>query len=235
MSKGTTTFTHSALQPLFRTDTLQPEEILTQFLAAPPALLAREDALLTQAERAGCTLTFVGTMPLFDGYRLYSGASSDWCLLNLADDPLMRATDGYPMAQATLQRLRRLRQIGVAVDTLVVAHELPKGRIEPGEHLRAEHLVPAPARGARRRAAVLGVAASLLARSALAPALGLGLLGAGALTAAAQFGVAAGTAVVLDPVLFGAIVAPGRPVRAGELARWLYLDHWYYDSEEEAA
>jgi len=29
----------------------------------------------------------------------------------------------------------------------------------------------------------------------------------------------------------GTIVAPGRPVRAGEPACWLYLAHWAYGEE----
>ena len=96
----------------------------------------------------------------------------------------------------------------------------------------AELLPPPPPR-VERTSRALGDAARTLWAAAAAPlgiagAVGLGL---GALVVATGAIAGAGLAV-LDPILLGVVVAPGRPVVVGEQAAWFYLASWTYAEEE---
>jgi len=209
---------------------LSSADALSQLLAVPPELLRREQTLLAAGQRAGLALEPLGTAPLFAGHRLYPAQPHSWLLANLADDPLCQHVDGYPVPRAVLRRLQRLHRAGVEVDALYVAHELEPGRVAPGEPLRLEQLEPpssaAAIAQARRLSSVVrwAWAMALLPLAASAIALGTATVAAVGLRASAP---------ALDPILFGAIIAAGRPVAPGEPARWLILDRWLYDAPTE--
>jgi hypothetical protein len=210
-----------------------PTEFLAELLVTDTALLRREEQAIAAGKRAGLPVRSIGAMPLFAGYRYYAAEPHDWVLVNLADDPLVRHPEGFPIPRETLRGLRALRRAGVALDAIAVAHELPKGRLRPGEPLTLDLLRPGPSRAAGQAALRLGQMAWGAWLAATLPLRAAGLLGVGATAAAAAAGAAAGAALAgLDPILFGAIVEPGRPVQPGTPARWLYLDHWAYDETE---
>jgi hypothetical protein len=203
----------------------EPAALLAELLAADPALMRREEQALAIGSRAGLPIRPIGTMPLFAGYRYYEAEPHDWVLVNLADDPLARHPEGFPIPRATLGRLRALRRGGVSLDAIAVAHEVRKGSLRPGEPLSLELLLPGPSRPAVRSAELLGWAARAAWLAATLPAAAAGLLGAGTAATAAATGMGIAD---LDPILVGALVEPGRPVEPGQPARWLYLDSWAY-------
>jgi len=199
------------------------------------ALHERAEALLVRGSQEALPLTYLGTMPLFSGHRVYAGQEYDWVLVNLAEDPLFHDRDGFPVPGHILDHLRAVKRAGTDFDALYVAYEIEKGQIREGERLTADALLPPPPRSVERLSHQLGKASEALWAVAAVPlvvSLVVGAaVGTGVLMAAPALAAAGASCLTLDPVLLGTIVAPGRPVRAGELACWFYLTHWAYGEE----
>lgn len=194
-----------------------------------PELRARAEQIVRSAQAQGLPVFPVAIAPLFAGWRLYpQGKHYDYVFCNLAEDPLFHDPDGFPIPEHTLRYLQRLGQsdLGDRFDLLYVVHEVEKGTLHEGEDLDPDKLVP-PSPQVQRASRRLGNIATGLWLGAALP-----------LLAGAGLGVAttAGLAMLplgLDPLLLGAVVGPQRPIRAGELAVWFYLAHWYYTTDTE--
>ena len=90
------------------------------------AVLERHAPRFVQrAKKAGVTIEYLGSHPLFEESRLFNGPKTDW-LLGPADSDAVEEI--VPRAQ--LADLRRLSESGIDFPVVYVAHELPKGRVQ---------------------------------------------------------------------------------------------------------
>jgi len=156
----------------------------------------------------------------------------DWAVMPLSADPLFHDPDGYPVPPHVLRALEVVEAADVGYDVLYVAHELPKRTLPEHRAVEIAELLPPPPPRVERTSRALGAAARKLWAAAAAPlgiagAVGLGL---GALVVATGAIAGAGLAV-LDPILLGVVVAPGRPM-VGEQAAWFLLVSWTYAEED---
>jgi len=200
---------------------------------ASPELRTRAEQIVWLAQARQLPVFPLAVAPLFSGWRLYTKSPRyDYVFCNVAEDPLFSDPDGFPIPQAVLRHLQRLQEAGLGqeFEMLYVVHEIEKGTVREGEPLDADKLVPASPRvqqasrlfGTLGMGLWLGTAVPLLVGAGV----GLGMASAGLILPALAQG--------LDPLLMGAVVAPGRPVAAGELAVWFYLAHWQYADEESS-
>jgi len=201
-------------------------------LLIPSGLRARAERIVALSRNEGLPVFPVAVAPLFAGWRLHTkGKHYDYVFCNLAEDPLFSDPDGFPIPAHTLQHLHRLNRSSLArcFDLLYVVHEVEKGSIKEGEPLEAERLVP-PSPHVRRASERLGSLGTVLWLGTALPL--LGGAGLGLATAAGLAMIPLSLGLGLDPLLLGAVVAPQRPIRVGELAVWFYLTHWRYTAEE---
>lgn len=208
-------------RPVFRP---APEALLATLLDGTPELHARQEELARRGRGATRPPAPLGIAPLFSEPLLVAGEGYDWIVVHAAADPLVAHRDGFPVPRAVLAELDGLARAGVAFDTLYLAHQIAPGAYRAGDPLTAELLAPPASAVALRGARRLGLAA---AWALLVAALPLALGGVVSGVPAAIMGDEPG----LDPVLFGVVTAPGRPLRAGEPAAWFGLTHWAYDAE----
>ena len=203
----------------------------------PPGLtlVRRAKTVVATAARQNLPIGYMGLAPLFCDHRVYRGGDHDWVLMRVAEDPLYQHHDGYPIPKQTLSRLHAVQAAGIEFDVMYVAHEVPKGAIRDGEPLDAQALMPPPPKQVTHLSRAFGVVARGLWAVAAAPIAASMVAGAaaaaGGLLAAPLLVV--GAALALDPVLFGAVVTPGRALRSGEPACWFFVDSWQYGGEEE--
>ena len=186
--------------------------------------------LIQHAEKAGVTIEYLGSHPLFEEARFFIGPKTDW-LLGPADPDAVETI--VPRAQ--LADLRRLSEAGIDFPVVYVAHELPKGRIQS--------LVPAdsalmPTMIHRTEAASLvdpvpvprstvELSERLSARSHQILAVLMSTVPIIGAVAAAPFvlvGAALAGLAMMDPIVLGAMPA-GRPV-PGTPATWFVLARW---------
>ena len=210
----------------------RPRRIVTQH-TLPPRLYSRAMTVATALEQVEMDVPCLGLATLFDEERVYPGPDRDWVLLPLAEDPSYRQHDGFATLPRVISRLERIRDAGIEFDTLYIAHELPKGILEPGKPFDRRWLLPPPSPKTRHLSERLGDAVQKSFRVAAAP------LRAGAMVTAAAGAVAAAAGgamaplmllalLAVDPILFGAVIAPRRTVAPGELAAWFKLASWTY-------
>lgn len=210
----------------------------TALIPAPPtepALYARQQAVARRSVEDGLLVRYLGTMPLFAGFRVYPGQKRDWVLVNVAEDPLFHVPQGFPVPKRILAQLRRIARSGVDFDALYVAHEVAPGQVRPDEPLALEALTPPPPATVLRLSNRLAEAGGILWLGALLPWMInplvilfpsiLGILGN-------CLGIQSlGSLAWLDPILLGALVCPGCSPEPGEPAAWFYLGHWAFNEE----
>ncbi len=199
------------------------DRVLTPGLPRQRPLATRVWHTLAQMVWDGLPVRYLGTMPLFDGHRVYGGPRTDWVVLNLADDPLFHDRHGFPIPTRVLDDLRRIRR-SVELDALFVAHEVPRGAVAEERPVPATALMPSPPREVAELSAGLGAMAQGLWLTAAVPLVASGLIGALVAGGAAVIG----GSLALDPVLLGVLVEPGRSVKPGEPGAWFCLGQWTY-------
>jgi hypothetical protein len=181
----------------------------------------------------GLPVRYLGTRPLFAGFQVYPGQARDWVVVNLADDPLFHAPQGFPVPGRILAQLRQVARSGIDFDALYVAHEVTPGQVRPDAPLALEALMPPPPATVVRLSNRLGEGAAALwvwttSPLMLNPLLGMLFPILGTCLGIQSLGILAWH----DPVLLGALVAPGRSPVPGEPAAWFYLGHWAFNAEE---
>ena len=155
--------------------------------ARQQALKALQRRVLAPARAIDIELTLVAVTPTPRGEAtpcIFSdSAGRFWIAADPVHDPSQR--DGkLPIPRVQLQRLVALRNAGLSVDLIVIAHELPQGwgpqmpvpSLVPAapETTRTDHMVVNAARGvAHGIAATLRIAATVGAAVAFAPIAGL--------------------------------------------------------------
>ncbi len=61
-------------------------------------------------------IRYVGLIPYFMGHRVYNEGGDSLVLMRLADDPLFRRSEGFPIPLRSLLQLKRIRQAGIKCD-----------------------------------------------------------------------------------------------------------------------
>ena len=180
-------------------------------MTQPPALIDRPVAAVLAAEAeavarrrvieparaAGIELPLLGVSELPTAPIRFDGAAGTWLVTSAAQDPTARATGGrVPVPAEVHRRLRGLRDAGVGVDLVWLAHELPAPGLTDAAIAK---LVPPP-RDGRLAGRVRG------AIGRVAPLAGVGL-----------------AVAALDPIVLGGVRHPTAPAVAWvELARWTW-------------
>jgi hypothetical protein len=217
------------------------ERVMVRRQPDDPVLRRRTGEIVQTTMDQELPCRYLGTMPLFDGHRVYRGQEHDWGLMQLEEDPLYQSRDGYPMPTQVGELLAQILLAGINFDAIYVAHEVEKGALVEGKPMDPLALIPPPAPSVQKRSRQLGWLADKLFKVATAPLLALtaaslALTSAGVVAAAAGAVGAAASGVVavrlLDPVVFGVIGRTGRELGAGEMGCWFYLAHWRYGEDE---
>jgi len=194
-------------------------------LPADPALSERKQAIIAQSVQHNLPIRCLGTMLLFSGHRVYPGQRRDWVMINVAEDPLFNDRDGFPVPGRVLQQLRTIEKSGLNFNAIYAAHEVERGAVREGEPINVVALLPPPPRTTQRLSRWFGRVGLGLWSAATLP-LGLSIVIGSLLVTGLR---TSANIAVLDPILLGAIVSPGRPVVPGEQAVWFYLAHWSFD------
>lgn len=221
------TIVQSRLLPALMFIEVESHRTLVPYLPNWPALYARQQAVMKKSEQNGLPVRYLGTMPLFAGFRVYNGQRYDWVLVNAAEDPLFKDRDGFPVPGRILDELHRIQRSKLDFDVLYVAHEVPRGAVCEGAPLTTEMLMPPPPKAVQRLSDRLGAVGRALWAVAALPVIASGtisgLITAGAATVVGLIG--------LDPIMLGTVVGLDRPVAPGEPAAWFYLGHWSFNRE----
>jgi len=161
----------------------------------------------------GITISTLGEYPLFTQLKLIRGEITDIAIVPAEQDPLL-ATGKFPLPRSVSNQLRAMEQAGVPFDLLhtYVAHEVPINSVVEVSAIPLEVIKPPAPAQTVRTSERLGKIAHVTTSSLLK----------GAFVAAAAPLVFTGTAVaiLLDPVIFGAI-ADERG-----MGTWFALAHW---------
>ena len=160
----------------------------------------------------------LGQAPLFSGTLIMPGETNDWAIMNLGNDPLWNNPGKFPVPRKVLRQLKRSHRSGLDFDTLVVAHEIPAGKYRTGDTVPLELVMPPPPKQGVQMARLLGKLGNLAWFWASLPLK----------STVSALSISVTYLARLDPILFGAKVYPGTPVRSGELANWFYLCHWHW-------
>jgi hypothetical protein len=199
-----------------------------ELLVPPPAgILSRFKEVNRISKANRLPVQFLGYRPLFRGSLVYQGRTSDWAIMNLADDPFFRENGRLLYApRRVIRDIERFDNLGLTFDAVFIAHELPKGSVRPGEPVPFNLLAPPPPANIERRLA-------LLEKSSLSVWNWIvRLVGATAkVSAAAAVGVTA--AAARDPILFGVHVDMTWHVDRQPIGMWYYLTHWYWSEDEQ--
>jgi hypothetical protein len=127
-----------------------------------------------------------------------SNSRFDWAFMPVDNDPLN--VDGLPIPGDSKHKLEKVYRSGVRPDELLIAHEVEKGSVRPGQTLSCEDLMPGYSKAVKRQWPVVQAFSFALAGGALR--------------------VQEAT-VARDPILFGAF-RHGRLLDLYCLTKWAY-------------
>lgn len=209
-----------------------PHEMVS--LPVQAITLQKHERTLAVAQKRDLPIVFIGSAPVITGTKVFPGVSTDWGLVNIAEDPHFIAEGQRAVIpQQVLHELKTIQRAGLDFEAVYVAHEIEKNRLAPGQMLTLDMIAPPPPMGTVSRSAQMGQAAESFWTGVGRLLLGSLKLGIGVLSTAAAVGVASAsfgtTAYAYDPILFGlhidrTVVIEGRP-----LALWYYLASWTWN------
>jgi hypothetical protein len=198
-----------------------------------PVSLARRHNETTALARAnGINLPFLGYSPVFSETKMYFGEASDWALMNLNNDPLFNSQKNKLYApKSVLAEIRTAVKAGIQLDSIYIAHEVPKGKLQLGKKISAELLAPPPSAKVQRRLNFIEKAtrlwwkyvAEISAGAIVAP-----VAIAGAVAASPFAALSAG----LDPVLLGVQFDPRWTHKGQPIGIWYYITAWDWSNVE---
>ena len=209
---------------------MQTVPTLRSHPAVPTALV--EDRFARIARRsaaAGVDTRVLGIAPFTRRPMVFADGGADWMVMPIQADPVV-ASGRMAIPAVHHRRLRRLARHGVEIDELLIAHETPPGWTDGVtatprpltdfelERFAREAAVPVPMetdRLSRQMGAVAATAGMVAAR----------VVTAGVAAAVAGAAAVGGMAVMLDPILIGAVGASER-LREGDLAGFIVLAQW---------
>lgn len=218
----------SAVEPLARMS-MEPDQRPDWYRGVPDRRLeSRVATVISDAQRAGVPIEYIGIAPTFDAPRQYH----NWVIAPVHMERSWREDRKMAVPTPQLLDLLRLQKAGVDFSDVYIAHEfaLPSQPTQShgnsisvsDEALRALDTPCPPPRGVVQSAASIGGATAAF-YSMLARALPLVVGGVAAVAVAPV--VAAVALGRLDPIVFGALFEddeprPGKPAAFFVLARW---------------
>lgn len=196
--------------------------------------LQKHERTLAVAQKHDLPIVFVGAAPAINGTKVFRGVSTDWGLVNIAEDPHFIAEGNRAVIpQQVLHELKTIQRVGLDFEAVYVAHEIEKNRLAPGQMLTLDMIAPPPPMGTVLRSAQMGQAAESFWTGVGRLLLGSLKLGIGVLSTAAAVGVASAsfgsTAYAYDPILFGLHIDPTVLIEGRPLALWYYLASWTWN------
>lgn len=200
-----------------------------------PIVYKRRAEILALSQRHNLGIQPLFEAPLFAGHVLVPGQHTDFVFMRVEEDPLFHDPDRFPIPEQVFDKLQYMLHVGVNFDDILVAHELTKGAMLPGQQATAEMVTPQPSPAMVQRSQQMGTVVQKTWEAAVLPLWGslMGIAGAGAVTlglgALAVAGIAgAASAIALDPLLIGVVKDPKHPLQPGTPAAYFYLDSWIY-------
>jgi hypothetical protein len=223
-------FDHTVVRTGLQPALSEPADHADALVRRPPAdpdLFAQGRAILATSRQNDLPIRYLGTMPLFNGHRVYAGDRRDWVLMPIQADPLRDDRDGFPIPKRVLRDLRLIRRSEIDFDALYIAHEVPVGAVREDRAIPRGLLTPPAPRAMQQVSRYLGLASNALWMLATLPIAASAAIGGVLNRGALNLGVTVG----LDPILLGVVVGRERPVRSREPGAWFYLGHWTYNEE----
>ncbi len=165
----------------------------------------------------GISIPILGTAPLFEDVKLVTQTQPNWAFYNVSHDPLWQ-TGRFPIPRRHLHRLKGLYNSGIEFDALYVAHELPPDFDPETDHLDLSLIEPAPSDRSVKLAHTFGIVSDTVVKTYAA-------IVRKPIQALAAF-KESGVALLTDPILMGALVAPGVNPEPGVQAMWFLLAAW---------
>jgi len=164
MNKNSSIFIDAALAPVAKAyDEYRPlvngARILPRVpdsVSMPVELASRYQQTQRLISENGLSVPFLGYAPLFTGTKVYSGKDSDWALMNLSSDPLFRTQGNNLYAPlSVVNDVQSVVKVGINLDAIFIAHEIPKGVLKSGEEVPVDLIAPAPSMKVQRRLSFL--------------------------------------------------------------------------------
>ena len=152
--------------------------------------------------------------------------------MNLNQDPLFRSQNNKLYApKNVLGEIQTAVKAGIQLDSIYIAHEVPKGHLQPGQKVSLELLAPPPSGKVQRRLNFIEKASRQWWKY-------VGYLSAGVMVApTAVFGAAAISPFLvasagLDPVLLGVQFDPRWTFNGQPIGLWYYIAAWNWSEME---
>lgn len=198
--------------------------------AIPVNLVRRQNETMALAHSNKLNIHFLGHSPVFSETKIYCGETSDWALMNLNHDPLFRAQKNKLYApKSVVTEIQTAVNAGIKLDSIYIAHEVAKGKLQPGKPLSLELLVPPPSAKMQRRLSIIEKTSNQWWKF-------VAYFSAGAIaapTAALASPFLAVASAGLDPVLLGVQFDPRWTVEGKPIGLWYYITAWNWAEMED--
>lgn len=197
-----------------------------------PALEARGEAFMQQAQSHGLNLAPAAVAPLFAGTVDVPMGQSVMRGMPLADDPTWRTGGDFPVPAAVRTQIKRMQPLKKVVATYYIFHDLPREVAALPHEYALPYMVPPPPASRLREAKALGDLTDVVGKFGVGALVAGGALALGAATVAtggaALVGALALSALALDPVVMAVLVDPQQGLRPGAPALWVPVAAWRY-------
>lgn len=205
--------------------------IAPEILAGTLSTWAMQNIRLNRQTRAlveypcqsqGLTVETLGEYPLFTEMRLVQGPIADVVIVPAEQDPLF-ASGQFPLPRSVKTRMQAMERIGVPLDRMFtyIAHEVPANSVTVGDPLPLATVTPPPSARTLRQSERLGTIAHTSTIAAL-KGFRHGFATSARGVAIGALATSAAAALLLDPIIFGAL-ADERG-----MASWVVLAQWVW-------
>ncbi len=110
-------------------------------------LVKRYKDTMFKSRKNNLNLICLGYGSIFTSLRVYRGPSTDWLVAPLLNDPAFRENKNKLCVPKNVKRiLVTCVKSGIDFDNIFIAHEVPKGSIQPGKPIDLNILLPTPSK-----------------------------------------------------------------------------------------
>lgn len=195
---------------------------------------------LTLVNEHDLPIEFIGFGKIPENFQVFDGPDCDWVLLNILEDPILSHRNGrLPVPRTVKKNILKMAAIGIDFSATFIAHAVPKGSMKGKREISLEQVFPYPDPSASTRLGRLDrgimklnqvTRVAIKAVAVTGATVSAGALAVPALLATAlPAGAAAGSLLVLDPILFGVHVFDNwRTEDFRPIGGWYYLTNWFW-------